>query len=273
MIDQTEEIEACLQAFSKYWKSGTFFTPCSQRSHVGTSTETSSNLLPKVQNFTCSFFCMKDWRFSFVRVDSNLGQLQINIDISRPIFSALKPVKSAILYPRPYLNQDIQKFFFFTDRCDDMCSKRKTSLHSHAKRGTDQNQLLKSCSHMGTLGGKRLMHKSSTRFFAKYTHFAIVFAGSAERGTLLFWNGGWNIRLAALGEELRLPKVKEKCTVPEVLPKAIRYTCTTSLAILHIYTHHPHSVSRCAYHPTTFPFSLNFIDLFYVAQQHSKMSF
>ena len=55
---------------------------------------------------------MKDWRFSFVRVDSNLGQLQINIDISRPIFSALKPVKSAILYPRPYLNQDIQKYFF-----------------------------------------------------------------------------------------------------------------------------------------------------------------
>ena len=41
-----------------------------------------------------------------------------------------------------------------------MCSKRKTSLHSHAKRGTDQNQLLKSCSHMGTLGGKRLRWKS-----------------------------------------------------------------------------------------------------------------
>ena len=161
MIDQTEEIEACLHAFSKYWKSGTFFTPCSQRSHVGTSTETSSNLLPKVQILTCSFFCMKDWRFSFVRVDSNLGQLQINIDISRPIFSALKPVKSAILYPRPYLNQDIQKYFFFTDRCDDMCSKRKTSLHSHAKRGTDQNQLLKSCSHMGTLGGKRLKKLNS----------------------------------------------------------------------------------------------------------------
>ena len=98
--------------------------------------------------------------------------------------------------------------------------------------------------------------QSSTRFFAKYTHFAIVFAGSAERGTLLLWNGGWSIRLAALGEELRLPKVEEKCTVPEVLTKAIRYTCTTSLAILHIkiYTHHPHSVSRYANHPTTFLF-------------------
>ena len=123
------------------------------------------------------------------------------------------------------------------------------------------------------LENELLMHKSSTRFFAKYTHFAIVFAGSAERGTLLLWNGGWSIRLAALGEELRLPKVEEKCTVPEVLTKAIRYTCTTSLAILHIHTHHPHSVSRCANHPTTFPFSLNFIDLFYVAQQHSRMSF
>ena len=167
MIDQTEEIEACLQAFSKYWKSGTFFTPCSQRSHVGTSTETSSNLLPKVQILTCSFFCMKDWRFSFVRVDSNLEQLQINIDISRPIFSALKPVKSAILYPRPYLNQDIQKYFFFTDRCDDMCSKRKTSLHSHAKRGTDQNRLLKSCSHMGTLGGKRLTNRKRGIWFSQ----------------------------------------------------------------------------------------------------------
>ena len=123
------------------------------------------------------------------------------------------------------------------------------------------------------LENELLIHKSSTRFFAKYTHFAIVFAGSAERGTLLLWNGGWSIRLAAPGEELRLPKVEEKCTVPEVLTKAIRYTCTTSLAILHIYTHHPHSVSRCANHPTTFPFSLNFIDLFYVAQQHSRMSF
>ena len=86
------------------------------------------------------------------------------------------------------------------------------------------------------LENELLMHKSSTRFFAKYTHFAIVFAGSAERGTLLLWNGGWSIRLAALGEELRLPKVEEKCTVPEVLTKAIRYTCTTSLAILHIRT-------------------------------------
>ena len=44
-----------------------------------------------------------------------------------------------------------------------MCSKRKTSLHSHAKRGTDQNQLLKSCSHMGTLGGKR--HSTPFVFF------------------------------------------------------------------------------------------------------------
>ena len=39
---------------------------------------------------------------------------------------------------------------------------------------------------------------TSTRFFAKYTHFPIVFAGSAERGTLLLWNGGWSIHLAAL---------------------------------------------------------------------------
>ena len=31
-------------------------------------------------------------------------------------------------------------------------------------------------------------------------------------------------------------QVEEKCTVPEVLTKAIRYTCTTSLAILHIHT-------------------------------------
>ena len=112
------------------------------------------------------------------------------------------------------------------------------------------------------LENELLMHKSSTRFFAKYTHFAIVFAGSAERGTLLLWSGGWSIRLAALGEELRLPKVEEKCIVPEVLTKAIRYTCTTSLAILHIYTHHPHSVSRYANHPTTSPLSLNFIDFF-----------
>ena len=57
---------------------------------------------------------------------------------------------------------------------------------------------------------------TSTRFFAKYTHFAIVIAGSAEGGTLLLWNGGWSIRLAALEEELRLSKVEEKCTVPEV---------------------------------------------------------
>ena len=71
---------------------------------------------------------------------------------------------------------------------------------------------------------------TSTRFFAKYTHFAIVFAGSAERGTLLLWNGGWSIRLVALEEELRLSKVEEKCTVAEVLTKAIRYACTTSLA-------------------------------------------
>ena len=159
MIDQTEEIEACLQAFSKYWKSGTFFTPCSQRSHVGTSTETSSNLLPKVQILTCSFFCMKDWRFSFVRVDSNLGQLQINIDISRPIFSALKPVKSAILYPRPYLNQDIQKYFFFTDRCDDMCSKRKTSLHSHAKRGNRSKSTFKIMFPHGNVGRKKVKRR------------------------------------------------------------------------------------------------------------------
>ena len=59
------------------------------------------------------------------------------------------------------------------------------------------------------LENELLMHKSSTRFFAKHTHLAIVFAGSAERGTLLLWNGGWSIPLAALGEELRLPKVEE----------------------------------------------------------------
>ena len=122
------------------------------------------------------------------------------------------------------------------------------------------------------LENELLMHKSSTRFFAKYTHFAIVFAGSAERGTLLLWNGGWSVRLAALEEELRLSKVEEKCTVAEVLTKAIWYMCTTSLAFLQIYTHHPHSVSRYANQPTTFPFSLTFIDFFYVAQQHSRMS-
>ena len=36
--------------------------------------------------------------------------------------------------------------------------------------------------------------------------------------------------MAALEEELRLSKGEEKCTVPEVLTKAIRYACTTSLA-------------------------------------------
>ena len=49
---------------------------------------------------------------------------------------------------------------------------------------------------------------TSSRFFAKYTHFAIVFGGSAGRGTLLLWNGGWSIRLAALREELRRSKVR-----------------------------------------------------------------
>ena len=49
---------------------------------------------------------------------------------------------------------------------------------------------------------------TSSRFFAKYTHFSIVFGGSAGRGTLLLWNGGWIIRLAALREELRLSKVR-----------------------------------------------------------------
>ena len=37
----------------------------------------------------------------------------------------------------------------------------------------------------------------------------------------------------------------------------------TSFAILHIYTDHPHPVSLYANHPTTFPFSLNFIDFLY----------
>ena len=49
---------------------------------------------------------------------------------------------------------------------------------------------------------------TSSRFFAKYTHFAIVFGDSAGRGTLLLWNGGWSIRLAALREELRRSKVR-----------------------------------------------------------------
>ena len=49
---------------------------------------------------------------------------------------------------------------------------------------------------------------TSSRFFAKSTHFAIVFGGSAGRGTLLLWNGGWSIRLAALREELRRSKVR-----------------------------------------------------------------
>ena len=182
---------------------------------------------------------------------------------------------------------------------------------------------------------------TSTRFFAKYRHFAIAFAGSAERGTLLLWSGGWRIQLAALREELRPSKVEEESTVAEVLTKAMLHTCThllhtyelwfrsgttctstrffakythfpfafagsaergtlllwnggwsihlshtylrlkknalllgysrrrfgtrayTSLAILHTHdTHHPHPVSRYANHPTTFPFSLNFMDFF-----------
>ena len=49
---------------------------------------------------------------------------------------------------------------------------------------------------------------TSSRFFAKSTHFAIVFGGSAGRGTLLLWNGSWSIRLAALREELRRSKVR-----------------------------------------------------------------
>ena len=49
---------------------------------------------------------------------------------------------------------------------------------------------------------------TSSRFFAKYTHFAIVCGGSAGRGTLLLWNGGWSIPLAALREELRRSKVR-----------------------------------------------------------------
>ena len=71
-----------------------------------------SDLLPKVQILTFSFFCMKDWHFGFVRVDSILGWLQIKIKFSCPIFSTMKHVIYAILYPLPYLNQDIQKWFF-----------------------------------------------------------------------------------------------------------------------------------------------------------------
>ena len=109
------------------------------------------------------------------------------------------------------------------------------------------------------------------------------FAGSAERGTLLLWNGGWSIRLAALEEQLRLSKVEEKCTVAEVLTKAIRYACTTSLAHAPPSLHFSLStfkyiqkktqrnnnkkrdrhVSWYANQPTTFPFSLKLIDFFF----------
>ena len=123
---------------------------------MGTSTKTSSNLLPKVQILTGSFFCMKDWCYGFVPVDSILGLLHFNIDFSHLIFGTTKPEISAILYLLPYLKTKTSRSNFSPTAVMTCVLKEKSIFHSHAKWGNHKNQLLKSCSHMGTLGGKWL---------------------------------------------------------------------------------------------------------------------
>ena len=102
---------------------------------------------------------------------------------------------------------------------------------------------------------------TSTRFFAKYTHFGIVFAGSAERGTLLLWNGVEAFAWLLWKKSYDYLKLKKNALF-------LRYSRRRfgTRAQLHLHMYHPHSVSRYANQPTTFPFSLNLIDFFYVAQ-------